>query len=311
MDELYGEIKKHGKVRMREPLAKHTTFKIGGPADFFVIVSERDHLVSLVKYLDSQGVGYTMLGGGSNLLVSDEGYQGVVVSVKCNELKVDGGVVIVDAGCTMAGVAQEAGQAGLSGFEWGVGVPGTVGGAVIGNAGVPGSEMKDSVEKVEVYRDGEVLELSNEDCEFGYRDSIFKHNTDIVLRVWLKLGKSDDGKTILEYIEHRNQTQPKGQASSGCTFKNVELSEEEVEEMKGRIPEEFLAKKRIPAGWLVDQARMKGKKVGGAQVSEHHANFIINLGDATCQDVLSLIAEIKEKVYTIYSISLEEEVRII
>src|SRR3989338_4248022 len=183
--ELYEQLKQFGSIKLNEPMSKNTTFRIGGTADFFVTVETIDKLVGLVKILDASGTPYFILGGGSNLLVRDEGFRGVCVRIMNDELRIKDTVVEADAGCITADVAQKSIAAGLTGFEWGVGVPGTIGGAVRGNAGAMGGEMKDVVKEVEAYRDGEVLTLSHADCNFGYRDSVFKHGGGGVVRVEL------------------------------------------------------------------------------------------------------------------------------
>lgn len=312
MDNLYLSLKQFGKVKLDEPLSKHTTFKIGGPAKYFVVVEDMDKLINLLQFLDGEGESYILFGGGSNTLVSDRGFDGVTIKIQDLRFKISDCIVEASAGCSTVALAQETMKVGLTGFEWGVGVPGSIGGAVRGNAGIPSGEMKDSVQKVEVYRDGEVIELSNVECAFGYRDSIFKHNNDIILRVWLSLQKGtnvDLQKKVFEYIDHRNKTQPKG-FTAGCIFKNVPCKTISSEILL-KIPSEFVQKGIIPAGWLVDQAGMKGHVINNAQVSDVHANFIVNTGGATAQDVLNLIELIKEKVYTKFGIELEEEVVIL
>ncbi len=320
MDEIYKTIKEFGKVRLNEPMSKHTTFKIGGPATYFIIVETVDNLVELFKYLDGKGIDYMILGGGSNMLVSDAGFDGVVIQIKDNDIHIDGTTLTASAGASTVTVAQESMKAGLTGFEWGVGVPGTIGGAVRGNAGATGFEMKDNVSSVEVYKDGEVITYSNEECQFEYRHSIFKKGGGFVLRVILALAKAENkesAKKALNVLQYRNETQPKGYASTGCIFKNVELDKEKEELLKKHFDvldekvKNFLEKNIISAGWLVEQAGLKGKKVGAAQVSDVHGNFIINTGNASAQDVLSLIEEIKETVYDKFELALQEEIQII
>lgn len=309
MIELYKEFKKHGKVKLNEPLSKHTTFKIGGPAGYFVIPNSTDDLVAILKIATENGIDYFILGGGSNTLVSDNGFEGMVIKVTNDQMKIEDDMVIADAGCSTAQVAQNSIKEKLSGFEWGVCVPGTIGGAVRGNAGAMGAEMKDSVDKVEVFRNGEVLELNNEECKFGYRNSIFKSGgNDIILRVHLKLKKGENKDLIAEALKHiqfRKDTQPQG-FSSGCVFKNVDLKS-----FKGEVPEEFVKKGYIPAGWLIDKAGLKGTQIGNIQISEKHANFIINLGEGTAQDVVAMIEKVKETIYDKFGVRLEEEIHIL
>ncbi|MFH0857250.1 MAG: UDP-N-acetylmuramate dehydrogenase [Candidatus Magasanikbacteria bacterium] len=314
---MYDILKKFGKVKVDEPLSKHTTFKLGGKAQFFVSVDDIEKLGELLQYLDGEGVPYFVLGGGSNVVVSDDGYEGVVISIQAKNIQIENDSIIADAGCPTVTVARESFSHGFTGFEWGVGVPGTIGGAVRGNAGAMGGDMKDSVEKVLVYRDGEVVEIPNAECDFQYRSSIFKREPIIILRVWLKLKKSGAGekdgmKKALEYIQYRNTTQPQGFASSGCIFTNVQINEEVKKIIAGKeIPQEFLEKKIIPAGWLIEQAGMKGYTQGNIQVSEKHANFIVNLGGGNASDVFQVIDEIKTRVLEKFGIHLEEEVQIL
>lgn len=313
MNELYRELKKFGTVKLNEPMARHTTFRVGGPADFFVTVDTTDALVGLFQLLDAMGAPYVLLGGGSNMLVRDEGYRGVVVRIMSHELRITDGKIVADAGCVTADVAQKAIAAGLTGFEWGVGVPGTIGGAVRGNAGAMGGEMKDVVKEVEVYQDGEVLNRSNAECRFGYRDSIFKHAGGRVLRATLSLQKGENiegRKKALAYLAYRAKTQPPGQ-SMGCVFKNYELTNHESQITNHEIPKEFLEKKKISAGWLIDQAGLKGASIGDAEVATKHCNFILNNGKATAADVLALIDKIKTAVYDRFGVELKEEIQVV
>ena len=324
-------LKPFGQVKLNEPLAKHTTFKIGGPADCLVIVEDVDKLVELLKYLDGEGTSYMILGGGSNMLAGDEGFRGVVIKMKISDFRIQNDLLIAEVGCSTVAMAQESIKAGLTGFEWGVGVPGTIGGAVRGNAGAMGGEMKNVVEKVEVYLDGEVVTLNHHECHFGYRESVFKHSKCVILRAYLCLQKNTENtenkktlepmKKALEFLQYRNQTQPRGNASIGCIFKNIDLAGVYGEAHRERLLQhfdaqnekvrEFLHREKISAGWLIEQVGMKGLRVGLAQVSEKHGNFIVNLGGASAQDVLTLIAQIKEKVYDRLGIELEEEIQII
>ena len=315
MDQIYTTLKKFGKVKLNEPMSKHTTFKLGGPAKYFMTIDKTDKLVEVLNFLREENVEYVILGGGSNVLCTDKELDAVVIKVASSEIKqLENDILQVDAGCITVAVARESVRLGLTGFEWGIGVPGTIGGAVRGNAGAMGGDMKGNIEKVEVYRQGEILELQNEECEFTYRESIFKNNNDVVLRVWLKLAKSTEEskdlmKKALENIQYRNSTQPQGFASSGCIFKNVIVNEQLITNNEQMIPQEFLDKGVISAGWLVDNAGCKELKIGKAQVSEKHANFIVNLGGATAEDVKNLIDEVKEKVYNKFKINLETEVQ--
>lgn len=305
-------------------MSKHTTFKIGGPAKFFVIVEDAEQLVPLIKYLDGAGERYMILGGGSNMLVADEGYDGVVIQVRGGRYVIDGEIVEATAGMNTVALAQATMQAKLTGFEWGVGVPGTIGGATRGNAGAMGFEMKDNVHEVDAYKDGELVTYSNAECQFGYRDSVFKHGGGVILKTRLKLRTTDSQELMqkaIGYLQYRNKTQPQGYASTGCIFKNMDVSEESGKDNRAILLEHFSADDdvvakfleigKVSAGWLVEQVGMKGERRGNAEVSDRHGNFIVNMGNAAASDVRALIEEIKAKVYDTYGLSLEEEIQIV
>lgn len=318
MNELYTALKTFGDVKLNVLLAKKTTFKIGGPVQYFVTVDTVENAVALFHYLDGSGTPYFVFGGGSNMLVPDEGFDGVAVKIADKRYTVEGVTMTVAAGMTTVEMAQVSIKEGLTGFEWGVGVPGTIGGAVRGNAGAMGSDMSRCVVSVDAYVNGSVETFSHEQCLFTYRESIFKKNGGIVLRVTLGLKKADNTngmKEALAYLQYRNKTQPQGFASTGCIFKNADMNENKEALLKhfGEQDEkvqQFLAVGKISAGWLVEQAGMKGVQVGNAKVSETHGNFIVNLGGATAEDVHTLIESIKAKVYDTYGIALEEEIQV-
>ncbi len=320
---LKKQLEQFGQVKTNEPLAKHTTFKIGGPAEYLVVVEDTEKLLGLLRFLDGEGIPRFILGGGSNMLASDDGFRGVVIKIKTQTTEILPDGLIADAGCITVAIAQLSIQHKFTGFEWGVGVPGTIGGAVRGNAGAMGGEMKDSVASVTVYRDGEVVELSSAECKFGYRDSIFKHSEAVVLRVCLKLAPvtTPEGmKKALEYLQYRNKTQPQGYASTGCVFKNHEIGRNECAREATLIAEfpedrdkiaQFFQNGKIPAGWLVEKAGQKGARVGQAMVSERHGNFVVNTGGASAADVLALVEQVKTAVIQKTGFAIEEEMQII
>ncbi|MBT4153423.1 MAG: UDP-N-acetylmuramate dehydrogenase [Candidatus Magasanikbacteria bacterium] len=320
MDQLSQTLKTFGKLQINVSFAKLTTFKIGGPARFVLSIDSTENMIAALQYLDGEGVQYMLLGGGSNMLAPDEGYDGVVIKCAAKKIQVEGNTVIADAGAQTAQVARESVKAGLSGFAWGVGVPGTIGGALRGNAGAMGKEMKDDVSSVEAFVDGEVLTLSNEECKFGYRHSAFKTMGGVILRVTLTLKSGDaaeEMKKALEALKYRNETQPKGFASTGCIFKNIDVTEVNKKTLLKHFDaadekvQRFIEIGKVSAGWLIEQAGMKGKKVGNAEVSDVHGNFILNMGEATSVDVHMLIEQIKEAVYTKSGLTLEEEIYIV
>lgn len=318
MNELYSALKQFGEVKLNVLLSKKTTFKIGGPAQYFITVDTVEKTVELLQYLDGNGTPYMIFGGGSNMLAPDAGFDGVVVHIADKRYAVDGTNITVAAGMSTVEMAQISIKEGLSGFEWGVGVPGSIGGAVRGNAGAMGSDMSKWVASVDAYVDGHLETFTHDACEFNYRESIFKENGGVVLRLTLGLKKAENAngmKEALSYLQYRNKTQPQGFASTGCIFKNPDTAVnketllQHFSEQDEKI-QQFLKVGKISAGWLVEQVGMKGAQVGQAKVSETHGNFIVNLGGATSEDVHTLIEEIKAKVYDTYSINIEEEIQV-
>ncbi len=280
-------------ILLQEPMAGHTTFRIGGPADCFVKLQSEDELKNVQRYLKMVEVPFYVLGNGSNLLVSDAGYKGVILQIagEMSEITVDGEVIRAQAGASMIRVARVAMEHGLTGFEFASGIPGTIGGGVMMNAGAYGGEMSQVVSMVKVVdRDGEVLELDNETMEFGYRTSTIKNNhftvTEVTFR--LKKGNRDEIKAKMDELKvKRVEKQPLEYPSAGSTFKR---------------PEGYFA------GQLIMEAGLKGFQVGGAKVSEKHCGFVINAGNATAQDVRDLIVQVQEKVKDKFNVDLETEV---
>lgn len=307
------------KARRHEPMAGHTLLKIGGPAQIYLAVETADDLIKAVATAKRLQISYYVFGGGSNLLVSDQGFDGAVIQSADHSFAIQGETVTAAAGALTSLVAQSAAKAGLAGFEWAAGIPGTIGGAVCGNSGCFGGEMKDAVISVEVYdvEKNERTTLKNEDCQFAYRDSRFKREPLIILKVVLKLnsGSAETSlQKIKETLKKRHETQPQGQFSAGCMFKNFEFQDESVlEKLKGQfeIPEAMLKNKKISAGWLIDQLGLKGTKIGQAQVSPAHGNFIVNLGGARAQDMITLSSLVKMKVRDELGILLEDEVQLL
>ncbi|MBF8280436.1 MAG: UDP-N-acetylenolpyruvoylglucosamine reductase [Candidatus Magasanikbacteria bacterium] len=296
------------------PLAKLSSFHLGGPARFFVAVYTIEELREAV----TQKIPWVVLGGMSNVLISDVGFPGLVIKLEMKKITIEGTTLRVDAGAAAAVAAAEAAAAGLTGFEWAAGVPGTIGGAVRGNAGASGGEMQDVVSKVTVF-DAEadkIFTLTKDESAFAYRESIFKRRPNwIVLGAEMALaaGNAEESKQkIRGYIEHRNRTQPKKYGSSGCGFKNVEvkdLTPEQIARLREfHAPEEMLAAGRVSAGWLIQQAGLSGVKIGGAMVSHIHCNFIVNTGAATAKDVAALIALVKKNVQEKFGVELREEI---
>ena len=280
-------------VRQQEPMAAHTTFRVGGPADVFVTVSEEEQLRKILKYLDLTGWSYFLLGCGSNLLVSDRGYRGVVIRLDgaFGGVRVDGRRITAGSSALLSQVARAACENSLYGLEFASGIPGSVGGGVRMNAGAYGGEMAQVVRTVRVmYKDGSIMELDNNTMEFGYRSSVLKDRPYVVLDVTMELeeGKKEEIlERMKELAARRREKQPLEYASAGSTFKR---------------PEGYFA------GKLIMDAGMRGARIGGARVSDKHCGFIINDGTATAADIAELIEEVTETVKEKFGVRLEPEV---
>ncbi len=280
-------------ILLQESMAGHTTFRIGGPADCFVKLENEEQLKKVQRYLQMVEVPFFVLGNGSNLLVSDEGYRGVILQVakEMSEVTVAGDVITAQAGASMIQVARVALEHGLTGFEFASGIPGTIGGGVVMNAGAYGGEMSQVVSKVKVVAgDGEVLELDNATMEFGYRTSTIKNNHFTVTEVVFQLKQGDKAQIKAKMDElkaKRVEKQPLEFPSAGSTFKRPE----------GHF-----------AGQLIMEAGLRGFQVGGAKVSEKHCGFVMNAGNATAQDVRELISQVQEQVKDKFNVDLEPEV---
>ena len=280
-------------IHMEEPMDRHTTFRVGGPAECFVTVDCAKQLQKVLQYLKQTGREYFLLGNGSNLLVSDEGYRGVIIALSGEFAKIErrDNVIRAGAGVLLGSTAQEALKAGLTGLEFAAGIPGTVGGGVRMNAGAYGGEMSQVVTKVEVMNEeGEILALDNAAMEFGYRTSAIKTNPYVVLWVEITLIPGDPEairSTMQNLAQQRRDKQPLEMPSAGSTFKRPE---------------------GMFAGKLIQDSGLRGHKHGGAQISEKHCGFIVNCGDATAADIKALIEETQETVEKNFGVVLEPEV---
>lgn len=297
-------------------LAPLTTFKIGGPARFFVEVNKAEEIIQAKQWAREKNLPILIFGGGSNVLINDEGFSGLVIRIIKGGWTVNGNQIEVGASVYMTALAFMASRNGLCGLEWAGGLPGTLGGAIRGNAGAFRFEISQNIKSVEVLRGEQVIKLRPEECGFGYRTSYFKNKlkNDIILSARLELAQGDAKKSekqLQDFLQHRQAHQPP-HPSAGCVFKNFSFTDEsDIAEIKDIVPVEFLKYKKIPAAWLVEQAGMKSAQIGQAQVSLTHANFIVNLDEAKAVEVLALIRQIKEKVYNKFHIKLEEEAQII
>ena len=280
-------------IHLQEPMAGHTTFRIGGPADCLLELENEEQLKNVQKYLTLVEERFFVLGNGSNLLVSDHGYSGVILQIgqRMSQIRVEGCRIIAQAGALLSQVAKTAMEHGLTGLEFAAGIPGTVGGGVVMNAGAYDGELSQVVTQVKVVScQGESLEFGNSTMEFGYRTSALRKNSFTVTEVTFEL-KEGDREKILEKMDElakkRRSKQPLEYPSAGSVFKR---------------PEGYFA------GKLVMDAGMRGYQTGGARVSDKHCGFIINVGKATAQDVLDVICEVQERVKLRFGVDLETEV---
>lgn len=282
------------RVKCDEPMNRHTTFRVGGAADYFVIPRTKEEVRDVIAQCKEEGIPYYMLGNGSNLLVADKGYRGVIIQIykEMSKITVNGTKVTVQAGALLSRIAAEVLDHELTGFEFAAGIPGTLGGACMMNAGAYGGEMKDVLSEVLVLTpEGEFLTLKAEELELGYRTSIITRKGYVVLEAVITLEKGVE-KSIRERMEElrekRVTKQPLEYPSAGSTFKR---------------PEGYFA------GKLIEDTGLRGFRVGGAQVSEKHCGFVINRGDATAADIVELMRQVSERVEEKFGVGLEPEVR--
>jgi len=293
----------NSKFQKNVLLKNYTTFRIGGKAEYFFVAKNKKDLIKAISVAKKLKLPFFVLGGGSNLLVSDKGFNGILIKIRNTKYEIpacpagrQNTKIMAEAGVMLGELVNILAKTELSGLEWAAGIPGTVGGAIFGNAGAFNKSMKDVVKSVEA------LEVKNEkckvknfkkrDCKFSYRDSIFKNNKNlIILSVTLQMKRGDKKEIenkIKKNLEQRNKTQPLNFPSGGSIFKN---------------PPGFFA------GELVKRCGLKGKKIGNVKISEKHSNFIVNLGNGKAKDVIKLIKLIKQKVKKKFGVTLEEEIQ--
>lgn len=294
--QLIKEILTDDKIFIHESMRKHTTFKVGGTADILVIPSDENMIMGVAKVCIQNDVPLFVIGNGSNIIVRDKGIRGVVMKIFNNysQLKVEEDIIIAQSGALLSKVCNIALEHNLSGIEFAAGIPGTIGGAVIMNAGAYGGEMSQVVlETKYLTQNGEIKRIKGTEHNFGYRKSYFQEKKYIVLESTIKLKKSDNKsiKGIMDELsEKRRQKQPLNYPSAGSVFKR---------------PEGYYT------GKLIEDCGLKGYRIGGAQVSELHAGFIINKNNATSKDIIDLIKYIQEKVLEKFGVKIETEVKII
>lgn len=304
-------------VQENVPLAPYTTFKIGGPAKYFYMAKTSEDIKQSVQFAKESKLSYYILGNGSNILVSDQGFNGLVIKLRNTKYEIRNTSIDCESGLMLGKLVNESIKNGLTGLEWLIGIPGTLGGAIYGNAGAFGYSLSEAVESVKVLNSDNLKEeiLTAKECQFGYRISVFKEKKYIILSVVLKLKKGDKAeseKIIKEYIAKRQGKHPVG-PSAGSVFKNPSIEENQkvFEKLIKKYPEmeKFKASGKIPAGWLIEEYGLLGKSIGGAMISEKHGNFIINTGGASAENVIMLISLIKQKIRVNFGIQLEEEIQ--
>ena len=314
LKKVFGE----SRVRTDEPMSAHTTFKIGGSAEYYLEVEKIEDLIQAVNLARKLGIAVFVLGGGSNIIVCDEGMKGLVVKNNCRRFEVlgiagkvrekkvgvDSAQVYAESGVILNQLVRFTIEQGLSGLEYQLGLPGTVGGAVFMNSNFPrkGVYVGDCVYSAKLLSEGQVKEVQHDYFQFAYDKSILQETQEIVLSVVFTM-KAEDRKLLwergMEALTYRNETQPKG-SSAGCTFRNISL----VEAMQ--IP---TSSGVTSAGYLIDKAGLKGMRVGNAMISDKHANFILNMGDAKASDVTDLVKAMKNEVLKKFGVHLSLEVR--
>ncbi|MFN4111558.1 MAG: UDP-N-acetylmuramate dehydrogenase [Ignavibacteria bacterium] len=282
-----------GNISISEPLSRFTTFRIGGPADYYLEPLDREDLVNLIKYLNEIGYPFIIIGNGSNILISDEGIRGAAINLEFgfNKIEVSKNFVFAEAGIKLSKLVDVCIENSLVGIENLAGIPGTLGGAILMNAGAYGGEISDYILKVEIFDGEKILFLSKEECGFAYRKSNLEGKIILSAEFQLQTGDKEKAKARRkELLLKRNQSQPVELPNAGSIFKNP--------------PNDFAAR-------LIEQAGLKGFTIGGAKVSEKHANFIVNFNNASANDVLKLMKIIQESVYQKFGIELEPEIKMV
>lgn len=283
------------KIMYNEDMSKHTSFKVGGYADCFIIVDSTSELIQIIKFLKSENIKFFIIGNGSNLLVSDNGFRGVIIKLGegFKDIQFNENFITIGSACSINYAAQACLEKSLAGFEWAFGIPGSLGGAVFMNAGAYGGVMQDVVYETSYINENlELCTLKNEEHEFGYRKSVFKSGKikGIIVSITLKLqegNKNEIWQNMQKYINARIEKQPLNMPSAGSTFK--------------RPDGHFVGK-------MIEELNLKGFSIGGAEVSTKHGGFIVNKGNAKAQDIKDLIEYIKKKVKEKYDVELETEV---
>lgn len=297
-------IKLIPQIQFSVPLKNYTTFKIGGQAKYFFTAKTKKDLIKAAKVAKKLKIPFCILGGGSKLLVPDQGVDGFIIKTENAEFRAKNNNIFAEAGLPLQYLIKIALNNSLAGIEWAAGIPGTVGGAVRGNAGAFGKSMKDVVKKVTVFRSdkNKIVVLKNQDCKFRYRNNIFKKNPNFIIlscEIQLKKGNKKEIRKEMEgYLAHRKKAHPLNFPSAGSIFENPKKKSSRKGEVDVMV-----------AGLLIKECGLAGKKIGNIKISEKHSNFIVNLGKGKADDVKKLIALTKEKVKKKSGITLKEELQ--
>ena len=309
-DRLFGLP--HVIVLRDVPLTEHTRFGIGGPADIFAETSDPDSFMLAKKIAGASGLETVVIGGGTNLIVSDDGFRGVVLKLVSRAVRANGPSVYVESGLTLQALVDFTVDRGLKGIETMTGIPGFVGAAIYGNAGAYGHSIMERISSVRFFDGEAVRETDNAGCEFRYRESIFKRRKNwIILSAELALEPADAGPlraTADKILATRNQKYPPAMKCAGSIFKNYLLAELPAP-VAARLPSNVVIEGKVPSAWFLEQVGAKGMRVGDIQVADYHANLIYNDGKGTARDLVAVIQELKRRVTERWAIPLEEEVQ--
>ena len=304
------------RVRENVPLKNYTTFQIGGAARYFFVAKTKEDIQQALQAAKKFRLPTFILAGGSNLLISERGFSGLVIKIENCKLKIENLQVYAEAGVDLPLLVKETGKLGLAGLEWAGGLPGSVGGAVRGNAGAFRGEIKDVIEEVEaIDEEGNTRIFTREQCEFSYRSSVFKQKNMIVVSARFHLAKGDKRmiqRIAREHVTYRQERHPLEYPNAGSIFKNCDLeifSAKMKEDMKDVVKVDPFPV--VPTAYLIASAELKGMRVGDAEVSEKHPNYIVNYGNASSQDVITLIKQVKERIREKFGIELEKEITIL
>ncbi len=300
-------------LKKKVRLSRYTTFKIGGPADYFFVAKNEEALISVLKWAKKSHIPYYIIGEGSNILVSDEGFRGLVIQIKNNEFTISGREIMCGAGLPLRELVQRSLTKNLAGLENLTGIPGTIGGAIYGNAGAFGHSISEFVKRVE-FLDPVSLKIkscSRKDCQLGYRNSIFKDRPVIILSAVFQLSILKNRKEVLDTVKKIRlvRLHHPSRNCAGSIFKNIPVRQ--GDKILSKVPPLCMQYGEIKTACLIQELGLKGKRIGGAAISEKHTNFIINRNKATAKNVLDLMDLIRREVYEKYKLVLETEIQFV